>query len=86
LENDLYRLQNHLTAKNRFVIKNNGTRSNIELWHRRLGHITNESLNQLKDLNLVKGFSLKEVTYTHLCKGCVEGKQNRRKFPKDGGQ
>lgn len=59
MENDLYRLQNHIIAKNIFVIETNGTRSNIELWHRRLGHITNEKLKQLKDLSLVKGFSLK---------------------------
>jgi hypothetical protein len=52
--------------------------SNIELWHRRLGHINNEKLKQLKDLNLVKGLSL--------CKGCVEGKQHKQKFPKDGGK
>ncbi len=60
--------------------------SNIELWHRRLGHINNEKLKQLKDLNLVKGLSFNETTNCRLCKGCVEGKQHKQKFPKDGGK
>jgi hypothetical protein len=60
--------------------------SYTKLWHKRLGHINNEKLKQLKDLNLVKGLSLKEITNSHLCKGFVEGKQHRQKFPKDGGK
>jgi hypothetical protein len=62
LENDLYRLQNHHIVKRALAIETNRTMSNIELWHRELGHINNEKLKQLKDLNLVKGLSLNEIT------------------------
>jgi hypothetical protein len=33
-----------------------------KLWHKRLRHINKENFKQLKDLNLVKGLSLKEIT------------------------
>jgi len=65
LENELYRLQNHNIVKKPLVIETNRTMSNIKLWHRRLGHIKNEKLKQLKDLNLVKGLSLNEITNCH---------------------
>jgi hypothetical protein len=86
LENDLYRLKNHNIVKKTLAIETNRTMSNIKLWHRRLGHINNEKLKQLKDKNLVKGLSLNEITNCRLCKGCVEGKRHKRKFPKDGGK
>jgi len=41
-------------------------------------------LSPLNELNLVKGLSLKEIKSSHLFKVCVEGKQLRQKFPKDG--
>jgi hypothetical protein len=45
-----------------------------------------KSFKQLKKLNLVKGLSLKEETYAHLCKGYVEGKCHKQKFPEEGGE
>ncbi len=86
MEDDLYRLQNHSILKKALVIYTNGTILDIELWHRRIGHINNEKLKYLKNVNLVKRFSLKEETYIHLCKGYVERKCHKQKFPKDGGE
>jgi hypothetical protein len=34
----------------------------------------------------VKGLSLKEKTYIHLCKGYVEGICHKQKFPKEEGE
>ncbi len=34
----------------------------------------------------MKGLSLNKITNCHLCKGYVEGKQHKQKFPKDGGK
>jgi hypothetical protein len=65
LENELYGLQNHNIVKKTLVIKTNRTMWNIKLWQRILGHIQNEKLKQLKDLNLVKGLSLNEITNCH---------------------
>ncbi len=73
MKNDLYRLQNHNIAKGALAIETNRTMLDTKLWHKIFGHISNEKLKQLKDLNLVKRLSLKEITNSHLCKGCVEG-------------
>lgn len=56
------------------------------LWHRRLGHVNEQSMKLLKD-GLVSG-----VTYTEAnsdagrCIACIQGKQHRLPFDKSGGQ
>ena len=57
----------------------------VELWHRRLGHLNLKSLKSLQ--YIVKGLNLSSCKHdwsSLACKGCIEGKQVRQPFPKDG--
>ena len=57
----------------------------VELWHRRLGHLNMKSMKSLQ--HIVKGLNLSSCKHdwsSMVCKGCIEGKQARQPFPKDG--
>ena len=57
----------------------------VELWHRRLGHLNVRSMKSLQ--HIVKGLNLSSCKHdwsSMVCKGCIEGKQARQPFPKDG--
>ena len=57
----------------------------LELWHKRLGHLNVKSVNTLK--HMVIGMDLGKCwsnVDSFQCEGCVEGKQARQPFPKDG--
>ena len=52
-----------------------------EVWHQRLGHLTNNSVDQLAKKEMVTG--MKCTTSQHpenKCEGCVLGKSNRNPF------
>lgn len=54
-----------------------------ELWHKRFGHLNNQSLQLMKKKELVKG--LPELKGAEkICTVCNIGKQQRVKFPKKG--
>ena len=53
----------------------------FQLWHRRLGHISENVLNKLLRLNLVKGLlEMKMNKQAELCESCIQGKQTRNSF------
>ena len=57
----------------------------LELWHKRLGHLNVKSVRSLQGMviGLDLGKSPPNVE-SFECEGCVEGKQARQPFPKDG--
>lgn len=44
------------------------------LWHRRLGHVTNDTIKKLIQLDLVRGIPLNKIETEGLCNACVKGK------------
>ena len=58
--------------------------SNIELWHKRIGHI---NLNKLKAMQSKRVFighpAFKEKEIEGVCEACQFGKQHRHPFPKE---
>ena len=53
----------------------------FQLWHRRLGHISENILNKLLRLNLVKGLpETKMNKQASLCESCIQGKQTKNSF------
>ena len=54
--------------------------SNVELWHKRLGHFLHAGLLYMQKHNLVKGVPLLEDRLSD-CVACQYGKQVRRPFP-----
>ncbi len=59
--------------------------TNVKLWHPRFGHLGMDGLKQLQTRNLVHGFDLKKSNDLPLCINCLQGKQHKNKFPKQGG-
>ncbi|CAA7049764.1 unnamed protein product [Microthlaspi erraticum] len=53
----------------------------MEIWHKRLGHVRNGRLQQMQDKYLVKGLPKFQVT-KEVCEACNLGKQSRKSFPK----
>lgn len=51
---------------------------NVDLWHRRMGHLNAKSLRDLQDLST--GMSLKGNTID-MCRPCLKGKAHRLSFP-----
>ena len=52
---------------------------NVDLWHRRLGHVSSSLLNKLISKDLVRG--LPKLKFCEkICDTCVKGKQIRSSF------
>ena len=61
--------------------------TNVELWHRRMGHPSLHKLKIMYEDGLVHGLQIKSPNFEiPLCTSCLEGKQSRKKFPKWGGR
>ncbi|MCO5550654.1 hypothetical protein L7F22_004143 [Adiantum nelumboides] len=57
--------------------------SSLILWHKRLGHISHQSIMHLKKEGLVEGLPTFQVNEEpNLCPSCQFGKQQRRRFNK----
>ncbi|GBE80639.1 Retrovirus-related Pol polyprotein from transposon TNT 1-94 [Sparassis crispa] len=56
--------------------------SDSELWHRRLAHIGQGSLQYMVKHALVTGLDLKSVETLGPCDGCAKGKHHQAPFPK----
>jgi transposase InsO family protein len=56
-------------------------KASAQLWHERLGHLSKQGMDKLKPL--VEGLDgLQSPCQLELCKGCMQGKQQRQAFPK----
>lgn len=73
--NNLYRID-VLTETARYA---NGTTSEMDLWHCRLGHINDMYMKSLLKSQKLK-FSDSELSF---CEACCFGKMSRQKFPKN---
>ncbi|KAG9450334.1 hypothetical protein H6P81_010299 [Aristolochia fimbriata] len=79
-------LQGVRTADNCYQLQtgrqcNYSTTSDMNLWHRRLGHIHDRGLQNLIRFNAVRGLPKISGHMSGVCKGCMEGKQPRTSHP-----
>ena len=58
----------------------NAQNENVDLWHRRLGHVTSSSLNKLISKDLVLGLPKLKFSENKICEACVKEKQIRSSF------
>lgn len=56
------------------------TRGRTNLWHQRLGHLSEQPLREMAHKELVKGLQIQKSDELSFCEGCVEGKMNRKPF------
>ncbi|MCO5573108.1 hypothetical protein L7F22_026873 [Adiantum nelumboides] len=58
--------------------------SDAKLWHARFGHLNFASLLRLQKYDMVASLPSLEAPVKHVCEGCILGKMQHSKFPKDG--
>jgi hypothetical protein len=64
--------------------KASSSKSDLELWHRRFGHLNEQAIKSLHSKGLVKGLDIEGNEDMGLCKGCIYGKQHQEPFPQSG--
>ena len=70
--------------KSAMYAKGQRANSDIELWHKRIGHINLQKLKEMQSKGVVIGlptFTEKEIA--GVCEACQFGKQHRQPFPKE---
>ena len=59
--------------------------SDVEMWHKRIGHISMQTLQNMLRKNVVNGLpKLNICEISKVCEACQYGKQNRLSFPLEG--
>ena len=56
--------------------------NNIELWHRRLGHLSHRNIRKLEALGLVRGLPSQLGDTPEICENCVKSKHVKSTFDK----
>ncbi|KAL0313324.1 UNVERIFIED_CONTAM: Transposon Ty2-B Gag-Pol polyprotein [Sesamum radiatum] len=77
LYNDLYILQQHdliMTAQNKRKMDN---QENAQIWHARLGHISQDRIKRLVDL---KSLEINDLDHLPACESCMKGKMTKKSF------
>ena len=61
-----------------------GVIANIEIWHKRIGHVNIQRLKSMQTKNIVAGLPKFRVEgMQKVCEACQMGKQARHAFPKN---
>ncbi|MCO5612323.1 hypothetical protein L7F22_066589 [Adiantum nelumboides] len=58
--------------------------SDAKLWHARFGHLNFANLLRLQKSYMIASLPPLEAPAKHVCEGCILGKMQHSKFPKDG--
>ena len=79
LKRGLYRLNEarHRHANNLALVMDP-----INLWHQRLGHVSNQGIKCMVDQRVVQGIQLSQASAEEHCTGCILGKSHRSVIPK----
>ena len=56
----------------------------VNIWHRRLGHLGEKNIRKLATSGMVKGMDIDKSGEMPFCESCVQGKLHRNPFPKAG--
>ncbi|CAI7866933.1 unnamed protein product [Closterium sp. NIES-53] len=79
LNGELYQLKTHLRVASSNVAQ--GSKATLKLWHNRLAHANYNSVKELANKGLAKGFDVAAGNNKKgVCAACVEGKMVRKPF------
>ena len=91
VKTNLYRLEIEPTEKRtskttkEIVYLAKETMKRLHLWHKRLGHVSMDTIKKMAISNTVDGLPVLNGTEGNpFCDGCMYGKQHRSSLPKDG--
>ena len=68
------------------TVRVKGQESKKSTWHRRVGHLSESSLQKLVKIKMADGFNYNPQKKIDFCKSCMEGKIHRQPFSIDGGK
>ena len=77
----MYYLNVHCDNDNPTISANIAGANDVELWHRRYGHLGVRNLKKLASSRMVEGFQGTLTGELGLCEPCAYGKQHRTPFP-----
>lgn len=73
-----------LEVKDAMFVQNTGVVANIEIWHKRIGHVNVQRLKSIQNQNIVTRIPKFKVDGMHgVCEACQFGKQSKAAFPHD---
>ncbi|CAI7794686.1 unnamed protein product [Closterium sp. NIES-54] len=79
LNGEIYQLKTHSRAASSNVVQ--GSKSTLKVWHNRLAHANYDSVKELANKGLAKGFDVAAGNNEKgVCAACVEGKMARKPF------
>lgn len=61
------------------------TKSDINIWHRRLGHLNHNDVQKLVTKNMVESLPDLVKREIKVCEPCIFGKQSKKPYPKTNG-
>jgi transposase InsO family protein len=80
-ENRLYRLNGRIVYYEKACVAHASASTDAELWHRRLGHLSESGMKSLISSAAVHGLELSSSLTLAQCEGCLYGKHIRQPFP-----
>jgi hypothetical protein len=61
-----------------------GVVANMDIWHKRIGHVNEQRLTSMHNLEIVTGLPKFKMDGMHkICEACQFGKQTKNVFPHD---
>ena len=70
-------------AETALVARSSSSKANVEIWHRRLGHLSTDTVVRMVKNGMVKGMEISgTATPTTPCEPCLKGKQTRAEIQK----
>ena len=68
-------------AKANFAL---ATKKTWDHWHRKFGHISQKSLENLAKNRIVEGFAIDQLSMPSItCEACIQAKQSWKPYPKE---
>jgi len=80
VNNKLYRLDLCDSSAETYDLDVKTKKSNIDLWHERLGHLSETEMKKLLHNHMMEGLDFKMEDHLSFCPVCSFGKQTREKF------
>ena len=81
LVNKLYQLDSEPVLNEQVTVAtDHGTENCIDQWHRRLGHLSEQTLQEMASKELVRGLTISKSSKMSFCEGCIEGKMHRKPY------
>ena len=79
--NKVYQLDSEPVLNEQVTVATDHCTENcIDQLHRRLGHLSEQTLQEMARKELVRGLTISKSSKMSFCEGCIEGKMHRKPY------